>query len=96
MERWLSLKVLESPSLSARRVAKAKPYSADPARVYISIPKRTVKLAVTRNRVRRVLREAVRLDAFFLDGKVYLLKVLRLPDSVDFQTAKKALKFLHD
>lgn len=85
MERWLSLKILESPSFPK------KPRCSSKARVYISIPKRTVKLAVIRNRIRRVLREAVRLDSFFVDGRVYSLKVLRLPETVDFHSAREAL-----
>jgi len=81
MERWLSLTV--SNLVSSRAV-------------HISIPKRIVKQAVVRNRVRRVLREAVRLDPFFKEEKTYILKVLRLPKTVDFHMAKKALGALRD
>jgi len=86
MEQWLSLKVLESPL----------PDSVDrPPKVYISIPKSTVKLAVMRNRVKRVLREAIRRDGFFKKDKTYRLRVNGLPKIVDLKTALKVLEALH-
>ena len=86
MEQWLSLKVLESPlSESVNR----------PPKVYISIPKSTVKLAVMRNRVKRVLREAVRRDVFFEKNRTYRLRVNGMPKIVDLKTAQKVLKALH-
>ena len=81
MERWLSLTV--SKLVSSKTV-------------HISIPKRVVKRAVVRNRIRRVLREALRLDPFFQEDKVYLLKVSSLPKAVDLAMAKKALGAFHD
>ena len=86
MEQWLSLKVLESPL--------PDPISRPP-KVYISIPKSTVKLAVMRNRLKRVLREAVKRDVFFENDKVYRLRVNALPRSVDLTTAQKVLNGLH-
>ena len=86
MEQWLSLKVLESPL----------PDSVNsPPKVYISVPKSTVKLAVMRNRVKRVLREAVRRDVFFEKDKTYRLRVNRLPKIMDLKTAQKVLEALH-
>ena len=87
MERWLSLTVLESHSSDT---------NPKKARVHISIPKRTVKLAVTRNRMKRVLREAVRLDPFFGNHKIYRLKVRGLPQKVDLEAARRILEVLHD
>ncbi len=86
MEHWLSLKVLESPlpDLINR-----------PPKVYISIPKSTVKRAVMRNRLKRVLREAVKRDSFFENDKIYRLRVNGLPKSVDLKTAQKVLEVLH-
>ncbi len=81
MERWLSLTV--SKLVSSKTV-------------HISIPKRVVKRAAVRNRIRRVLREALRLDPFFQEDKVYLLKVSSLPKAVDLAMAKKALGAFHD
>ena len=80
MERWLSLTV--SNLVTSKTV-------------HISIPKRIVKRAVARNRVRRVLREAMKLDPFFREEKVYILKVLRLPKTVDLYMAKKAIEAFH-
>ena len=81
MERWLSLTVSK---LVSSRV------------VHISIPKRLVKHAVVRNRIRRVLREAVRLGPFFKEEKVYLLRVSRSPKTVDLSMAMKTIESLHD
>ena len=82
MDRWLYLTVSESPS--------SKP------RVHISVPKRIVRLAVARNRIKRVLREAVKLDAFFNQNQVCFVRVQRLPLKVNLETARKALQMLHD
>ncbi len=86
MERWLSLKVLDSPL--------SEPVNRPP-KVHISIPKRTVKLAVARNRLKRVLREAVRRDPFFVKNKTYRLRVNMPPATVDLKTAQKILETLH-
>lgn len=83
MERWLSLTVLNNPS-------------SETPRVYISVPKRAVKLAVKRNRIKRVLREAVRLDPFFGKTKIYRLRVSEMPRQIDLKEAQKALSALHD
>jgi hypothetical protein len=82
MERWLSLTVLD-PSPSPK------------ARVHISIPKRAVKLAVRRNRLKRVLREAVRQDPFFGKKGVYRLKVNGWPALANVRAARAALEALH-
>ena len=97
MERWLSLKILESaPSQASSGPPKAGPPLAERARVQISIPKRTVKLAVTRNRLKRVLREAVRRDPFFAAGKIYRLQVREMPKKVGLDAARATLEALHD
>jgi ribonuclease P protein component len=83
MERWLSLTVLNNPS-------------SETPRVYISVPKRAVKLAVKRNRIKRVLREAVRLDPFFAKNRIYRLRVSEMPIQIDLKEAQKALSTLHD
>ena len=87
MERWLSLKILES-SLSQNQSKKAC--------IHISVPKRAVKLAVTRNRIKRVLREAVRRDPFFERAGIYRLQVRQLPQKVDLSSARAILEELHD
>ena len=83
MEHWLSLAVLKSSP-------------SDTPKLLISIPKRAVKLAVRRNRLKRVLREAVRRDPFFVPEKAYRLKVLGWPEKADLRTAQKTLGALHD
>ena len=87
MERWLSLTVSQPVSSEA---------GLRKARVLISVPKRTVKLAVTRNRLKRILREAIRRDPFFMDDKIYLLKVRRLPQTMDLHAVRRTLEALHD
>jgi ribonuclease P protein component len=82
MERWLSLTILKTPS--------------EAPLVHISIPKRTVKLAVARNRLKRVLREAVRQDPFFEGNRTYRLVVRRVPATVDLKSAQRTLEALHD
>ena len=86
MERWLSLTV-RKVALPTKNLPKS--------RVYISVPKRLVKKAVARNRIKRVFREVVRLDSYFLGEKVYFLKVLSLPEKVNFFSAKEAVSALH-
>lgn len=83
MKRWLSLKV-------------ADPSSTGISRVLIAIPKRTVKLAVARNRLRRVLREAVRIDPFFKKAGTYRLMVHEMPQDLDLKAAQRILETLHD
>ena len=86
MEHWLSLTVLDTT-----------PSGTNPrkARVHISIPKRTVKLAVARNRLKRVLREAVRLDPFFSNDRTYRLKVNEIPEKMGLDAARRTLEVLH-
>ena len=86
MEHWLSLTVLD-PLLSVQTLRKAK--------VHISVPKAVVKLAVTRNRLKRVLREAVKQDPFFAKDRSYRLRVRQMPRTVDLKTAQKGLEVLH-
>ena len=86
MEHWLSLTVLDSP-LSVSALSRTK--------VHISVPKAVVKLAVARNRLKRVLREAVKRDSFFRNDRSYRLKVKRSPRTVDLKTAQKGLEVLH-
>ena len=87
MERWLSLKVQD--------VLQEETQSRKP-RIYISVPKRVVKSAVRRNRIRRVLKEAVRHDAFFKTPKIYWLRVLATPAEVNLKEAQAMVDRLHD
>lgn len=86
MKRWLSLKVQNA------RPSKTRPAQG---RVFISVPKRVVRLAVERNRIRRVLREAIRLGGYFASDKVVWLRVLEKPALTSLRQADEALKELH-
>ena len=79
MERWLSLRVSEEKTLENKA---RKPL------FLISIPKKVVRLAVRRNRIRRVLREALRNKPFFEGNKTYVFKVLRSPEQVDLESTR--------
>ena len=82
MERWLSLRVSEEEH------PESKPRKS---LFLISIPKKVVRLAVHRNRIRRVLREALRNKPFFEENKTYLFKVLRSPEGVNLESARVAV-----
>lgn len=69
--------------------------SAGKPQVLISIPKKVVRLAVRRNRIRRVLREALRQEPF-TPSKTHIFKVFRSPEEVDLHIARKAVhELLH-
>ena len=85
MERWLSLAV--SPASAGKKARFG---------YFISIPKKVVRQAVRRNRIRRVLREALRERAGLDAGKTHFFKVIRAPEGVGLAMAKKALhEILH-
>ncbi|MGH7197282.1 MAG: ribonuclease P protein component [Candidatus Omnitrophota bacterium] len=48
--------------------------------VLISIPKKTVPLAVRRNRLKRLIREATRKHAAFSGVRIYSFRVLSAPE----------------
>lgn len=79
MELWLSLTVSEEKFPKNR--ARKSPF-------LISIPKKIVHQAVRRNRIKRVLREALKNKLFFEQNKIYVFKVLRSPIKVNLQSAK--------
>ena len=77
---WLSLRVLEESKLNS-----AKSF-------LISIPKKKVPLAVRRNRIRRVLREALRMHPVFQgNSKTFSFYVLRDPRSLSLREASDLL-----
>lgn len=89
---WLSLKVIDRrtppPGGSSRPLSPRY-------RLLISVPKRSVRLATQRNRIKRLIRESIRLDGSFADAdKTYLLKVLRDPGSIGLDEARRALRGL--
>lgn len=63
--------------------------------VLISVPKRIVRLATARNRLKRMIREAVREDIFFKDRqKIYCLYVLKNIERLKTQDVRKSLEAL--
>ena len=87
MDQWLSLTVSE----------RKNPKSGDPKGIFfISVPKRIVGKAVRRNRIKRVLREALRQEIFSSMGQVRVFRVVRSPEVVDLKMAKQAVhELLH-
>lgn len=84
MDGWLSLTILKEDKPSAR----PKPL------FLISVPKKIVKQAVRRNRIKRVLREALRGAAFLSEKKTFRFKVAKAPQSVSLAMAQSAIKEL--
>jgi hypothetical protein len=63
--------------------------------VFVLIPKKKIRLATRRNRVRRLLREAVRGDAYFQEErKIHWLRVLGMPPGLTLQETKRVLRGL--
>ncbi len=81
---WLSLKVSD-PS---------NPLSGGKPGVFISVPKKVVRLAKDRNRLKRLIREALRAESapkIFPDKKVYYLRVLKKPVRPGLEDARKEI-----
>ena len=81
MRQWLSLTVSEVKNPKKNKTPRA---------FFISVPKKVVAKAVRRNRLKRVLREALR-RAVLPGGKVHIFKVMRVPETVNLKTAQEAL-----
>ena len=83
-EGWLALKLLEKSRPGGKISQKS---------FFISIPRKIVRRATERNRIRRVIREAIRLQPLpIAEEKVYLFQVRARPEKVGLETAKQALK----
>ncbi len=60
---------------------------------FISVPKKVVPLSTRRNRIRRLIREAVRLDPYFsASGMFYEFKVTSAPADPGLGDVKAALQ----
>jgi len=84
---WLSLKISESP----------RPNNGlKKALVFISIPKKVIRLATRRNRLRRLIREGLRRGGFITGkNKVYSIRVASdPPKTIGFESVKATLKEL--
>lgn len=81
---WFSFEVSEK---DPRKTGSAKPL------IFISIPKKAVHLATDRNRIKRLIREAVRENSCFKDpSKVYLFRVLKAPSKPRLSQVQGLLK----
>ena len=81
---WLSLKISENAASQNRGLKPG---------VFISVPKKTVSLATKRNRLRRLVREAVRVDDYFKRAnKVYYFRVHRWPGDLALQDVIEKIK----
>lgn len=79
---WLSLRVSASPEGK----------EAESPRFFISVPRKIVRLATERNRIKRLVREAVRLDpGFKAGGKVFYFSVRKKPVRPNLQDVRKEL-----
>ncbi|MBI4352477.1 MAG: ribonuclease P protein component [Candidatus Omnitrophica bacterium] len=84
---WLSLRVLQKGTF-IKRPGKTP--------LLFSIPKKVVPLAVKRNRLKRLIREAVRQEAFFKgsEDRVYWFRVFKAPQVLDLNGVKQTIKGL--
>ena len=59
----------------------------------ISVPKKVVPLATRRNRIKRLIREALRLNNFFFDSAAKpIIKVQSFPEHLNLKQVEQALK----
>jgi ribonuclease P protein component len=58
----------------------------------ISVPKKIVRLAVRRNRVKRLIREATRKDGAFAGPKLYSFRVHSLPERLTLPEVRAAVE----
>lgn len=90
-ESWLFLKVSEKDPLKSNK--KALDGERGRTTLFISVPKKLVPLATRRNRLRRLIREAVRHDPFFsVAAGRYEFKVTSSPGEPGLNEVKAALK----
>jgi len=82
MESWLSLAVSGKDN-------SVKAF--DKALFFIAVPKKVVSRATARNRVKRLIREAVRGDVFFEANKIYAFKVRSVPKNLDLRAVQKTI-----
>ena len=82
-EAWLSLEVV-------RRTA-GPPHRG---RLLMSVPKKVVRQAVKRNRIRRVLRALARTEPFFkTEERVFVFRVRSAPSVVNLRSVRSILGF---
>lgn len=89
---WLSLKVIDhsaSPQGVGARALSPR------YRLLIRVPKKIVRRAIQRNRIKRLIRETVRLGGLFDEaGRTYLLQVHRNPGDIGLDETRRMLSGL--
>ena len=85
MESWLSLTVSgkDHSGIASGKVT-----------LLIAVPKKVVRLATQRNRIKRLIREAVRGDTFFKGEKIYTFKVRKFHKELDLALVLKEINAL--
>ena len=82
-DRWLTLKIFPRQTSEKR--------SVKPSWLF-SVPKKIIKQAVRRNRIKRLLREAIREDDYFSDmDKAYFFSVKKAPGRMMLVDVKHAV-----
>ena len=85
MESWLSLTI---SGKNGSEITSGK------ATFLIAVPKKVLPLATRRNRMKRLIREAVRGDVFFDSQKVYTFKVRSAPKILNLGIVQKVVNEL--
>lgn len=84
-QEWLSLKILDGSGDSIKTAKRRQS-------VLISIPKKVVPLAVCRNRIKRLLREALRDPSIpKANQNCFLFRVRSVPTSLNLWVVKEAV-----
>ena len=82
-QNWISLRLIR-PAI--REAQPRRPF------VTISIPKKVLRLATRRNRLKRLIKEAIRADGSFKEkDKFYAFVVMAYPGRVSLNDVKTAL-----
>ena len=80
---WLSLKVSDKVTIGDRVLKPG---------LFVSVPKKIVPLATKRNRLKRLIREAVRADDYFKKhDKVYYFRIREWPGEIRLSDVKKMI-----
>ena len=86
---WISLKIQDQPRSESDPLTGA---GSKPAPILLmSVPKKIIRLATDRNRVKRLIREAFRRENRLQPGKTYLFSVKRKPGELALQDVREAM-----
>ena len=95
---WLSLKIQDKPKSASpilgRAIRAELPASHEAPLLLVSVPKKIVRLAVHRNRLKRLIRESFRKQERLNLKKAYLFRVLQDPGDLGLKQAQEAMSRL--